>query len=175
MTQTTSRILHSLDGLPERARLVVLGCPPRGPSGRPNPHFVGRVAAAAAAYHRRPSVRLLCSGGGDREGANEAEALLEALVLARVPEDAIGLDRDATRTIDTIDYLATHHADEPLVLVTQPFHLTRALYLAEARGLGALGLPAGGPGPGPRLRLREGLARWRARIDVLRPPRARGR
>ncbi|MEZ4292862.1 MAG: hypothetical protein R3E53_20960 [Myxococcota bacterium] len=43
--------------------------------------------------------------------------------------------------------------------MTQPFHLTRALYLAEARGLGALGLPAGGPGPGPRLRLREG---WRA-------------
>ncbi|MEZ4292861.1 MAG: ElyC/SanA/YdcF family protein [Myxococcota bacterium] len=89
------------------------GLPAARPSGRPNPHFVGRVAAAAAAYHRRPSVRLLCSGGGDREGANEAEALLEALVLARVPEDAIGLDRDATRTIDTIDYLATHHADEP--------------------------------------------------------------
>jgi len=173
-----TRLLRSLDSLPESARIVVLGCRPLARDGGPNLLLVGRVAAAAAAYHRATDGRVLCSGRLDPCGLHEADEMTRALVAAGVPRKAIELDRDASRTLDSIRYLQAHHAEEPIVLVSQAFHLPRALFLAERAGLEASGLPAGGPRPARRVRLREALARARAVFDSLALRRggpARGR
>ena len=79
---------------------------------------------------------------------------------------AIELDRNSRRTIDSIDYVAERHADGPILLVTQPFHMSRALFLARSRGLDAWGLIASGPAPGLRIRLRESIAELRAVLDL---------
>ena len=91
--------------------------------------------------------------------------MAELLELASVPPGAIDLDENSNRTIDSIDFLATHHAKENILLVTQPFHMSRSLILARWRGLDAWGLIAGGPAPGLRARCREKLAELRAIID----------
>jgi SanA protein len=166
-TDAQSRILRSLSDAPAQARIVVLGCPPQGPSGRPNRYFVGRVAAAAAAYHHTPTRRVLCSGGVDAFGRDEAIALAEALETASVPRSAIDLDRDAARTIDSIEHVARTHMGEPILVVTQAFHMPRSLHLARHHGIDAWGLVADGPRPGLRVRLREGLAEQRASLDLL--------
>jgi vancomycin permeability regulator SanA len=62
--------------------------------------------------------------------------------------------------------VAERHANEPILLVTQPFHMSRALYLARSRGLDAWGLIAGGPAPGIRIRVREAMAEFRAVLDL---------
>jgi len=170
------RILARLADGPRNARIVVLGCPARTASGAPNRYLLGRVAAAAAAYHRCPERRLLCSGGPARADAeqppdrDEAEALAALLVEANVPRASIDLDARSARTIDSIDHLVARYAHEPILLVTQAFHLPRALHLARARGLEAWGLPADGPAPGLAVRLRERLAQLRALLDLMRPP-----
>ena len=160
-------LLRSLGAIPPSALIVVLGCPPRTLEGRPNPLFLARVATAAAAYHHAPGRRILCSGRLDPEGLHEADELATALAEAAVPLEAIDLDRDAQRTIDSIAYLKAHHAHEPILLVTQSFHLTRSLFLARRAELGAHGLPAEGPRPARRVRLRETFARTRAAVDSL--------
>jgi len=83
-----------------------------------------------------------------------------------VPRAAIRLDRAALRTIDSVDHLAAHYAGVPVLLVSQPFHLPRLLFLAQCRGVVAWGLDAPGPRPGLRTRLREDFACLRALADV---------
>jgi len=173
MQQTSAdRTLTSLDELPSGARIVLLGCPARSRSGAPNRYFIARVAAAAAAYHHAASrvsragsasSGLLCSGW-DEEG--EATELAEALIAAGVPSYEIALDGGSARTIDSIDYVAVHHPDDPIVFVSQAFHLPRVLYLARDRGLHAWALCAEGRLHGPRPRLREIFARFRAIADL---------
>jgi SanA protein len=157
---TRSRTVRSLSEPPTAVRIVVLGCRPRLRSGNSNCYLVERVASAAAAYHHTAGRQILCSGRAD-----EAIAMTELLELASVPPEAIDLDENSNRTIDSIDFLATHHAKENILLVTQPFHMSRSLFLARWRGLDAWGLIAGGPSPGLRARCREKLAELRAIID----------
>ena len=163
-----SRTLASLGEIPENTRIVVLGCTPRLRTGHPNRYFTERAAAAAAAYHHDPRTRILCTGRVGGDGIDEAEALAELLVSARVPRSAIDIDAGSERTIDSIDFVASHDANRPILLVTQAFHMPRALYLARRRGLDAWGLVARGPEPGIRGRARERLARIRALLDLAR-------
>jgi SanA protein len=166
-----SRLLRSLDQIPEKALIVVLGCKPRGPSGRLNLYFIGRVASAAAAYHHRhhghhgSDHQILCSGR-ILDGVNEATELATALEAAAVPPSAIVLDSDSDRTIDSIDHVTSHYGDRSVVFVTQSFHLPRTLFLSRRRGLDAWGLLAKGSEPGLRGLFRERLAEFRAIFDV---------
>lgn len=159
---TRGRRVRSLEEVPAYTRIVVLGCRPRLRSGRPNPYLIGRVASAAAAFHHTPGRRVLCTGLFD-----EATAMLVALEAASVPRSEVDLDEDSGRTIESIDFVAARHKDENILLVTQPFHMPRALFLARARGLEAWGLIASGPSPGVRSRVRERLAEFRAVFDQI--------
>ncbi len=168
----SARRLRSLADVPDRARIVVLGCHVTNAAGRPNRLFTARVAAGAAAYHalaaRGDAARatVLASGFG-RLG--ETEALRAQLIAAGVPDEAIELDPDGERTIRTMEYLARERApDRPIVLVTQAFHLPRALWLAEQLGVEALGLPAAGGIGGLGGHVREHLAWLRAVVDRWR-------
>lgn len=166
------RRLDSLAALGRPDLIVALGCPPRARDGRPSGFLLGRARATAAAYHALGNVPILCSGrvtpatAAASDPSDETEALAELLLAANVPRESLLFDRDAARTIDTIDHLARGYADKRIVLVSQPFHLARILFLARARGLEAWGLAAPGPSPGWRGRLREGLGRLRAVWDV---------
>lgn len=175
-----ARSVADVDALPVDARpdlLVVLGCPPSTRRGRANPHLLTRAAAAARAYHALGGIEVLCSGharapDADPTGSgDEATALARLLAAAGVPPATIRLDRRARRTLDTIDYLAEHHARARLLIVSQAFHLPRVLFLARARALDAWGLAAPGPRPRGRNRLREALGRLRALFDVFVAPR----
>ena len=163
-----ARVLRSLDDAPAGVRIVVLGCPPRLRSGRSNRYFVGRIASAAAAYHHTAGRRILCSGCIDESGVDEVSAMAEAIEAASVPLRAIDFDRGSRRTIESIDHVAERHANEPILLVTQPFHMPRALYLARSRGLDAWVLIASGPTPDVGMRIRESMAELRAVFDLLR-------
>lgn len=149
----------------ERVVIVVLGCPPLLPSGRPNPYFLGRVETAAALHQAHPGAPILCSGATDRSGRDEAGWLAAALARRGVPRASIEVDAASARTRDSIDAAARRFPGRPLVFVTQTFHMQRVQALARRRGLEASAAHAPGPQPSRRLRLREALARVRAAIE----------
>ncbi len=145
--------------------IVVLGCPPVLSDGRPNPFFLGRIEAALALHREAPHDPILCSGGLDDWGRDEASWIAEALRRRGVPDERLEIDAASSRTRHSVEAAILRHPDHVLIFVSQPFHLPRVALLARRRGREIQTHPAPGPAPSARLRLRETLARLRARIE----------
>ncbi len=147
---------------------LVLGTSQWSVEGRPNRHFAGRMDAAAALFHAGKARHILASGANPEIYYNEPQRMFEALVERGVPEDVITLDFAGRRTLDSVVRAHRVFGLERFTVVSQPYHLYRALYLARAYGLRVQGVAAAQPPLAERwrLELREVMARLLAVLDV---------
>jgi SanA protein len=131
------------------------------PDGTPSDLLADRLAAALALVRAGKVARVLVSGGPDEAPA--MRAWLRARGAGRVDEDPAGL-----RTWATMRRAAAVFGVRDAVVCTQRFHLPRALYLARAAGLDALGLVADRATDRASAynASREQIARMRAWLDV---------
>ena len=126
--------------LPKGATGLVLGTAPRFPRGRgPNPFFEGRMETAARLYHAGHLTHLVLSGDNRSPDYNEPAAMRDALRQRGVPDSAITLDPGGFRTMESVLRARTEFALKKPILITDDFHLPRALFLATATGLDAVG------------------------------------
>ncbi len=120
---------------------LVLGTAPIGPEGGPNRYFVYRLDAAAALYKARKARYFFVSG--TRAGTyDEPTAMRAGLIERGVPAEAIYRDFDGDRTLDSIVRARRIYGQTRLVIVSQRFHLSRALFLALHQGIDAWGFEA---------------------------------
>lgn len=161
------RIFGKLDDLPHREVAVVLGTS-KYANGRLNGFYAGRIRAAAELYHRGKVDGILVSGDNGSQDYNEPAQMKADLVALGVPAEHITADYAGFRTLDSIYRAGDVFGLRSYVVVTQAFHLPRALYLADQKGHDAIGYVAYGPGGywGQRVRAREVLARAQAVLDV---------
>jgi SanA protein len=110
--------------------------------GTPTPILRDRVQTAASLYLSGKVEKLLMSGDGQMEGYNEPEAMRQFALSLGVPNEAITLDFAGSRTYDTCYRAKAVFGVKSALLVTQKFHLPRALFLCNALGLEALGVEA---------------------------------
>jgi SanA protein len=126
--------------LPTGATGLVLGTSPRSlKGGGPSPFFEGRIETAARLYHAGHLPHLVLSGDNRKAEYNEPAAMKEALQQRGVPESAITLDSGGYRTMETVLRARTVFGLKKPVLITDDFHLPRALFLSSATGLDAVG------------------------------------
>ena len=174
------RIATDLDDLPHCNAAVVLGCSKRIRDGRENRYFRTRIEAAAQLYHARKVAFVIVSGDNRRHDYDEPSDMKAALAALGVPEDRIVCDYAGLRTLDTVVRASSVFQQDEFILVSQRFHLRRALFLARCRGIRALGYATEDVRCGGRILLRqivrEQLARAAALIDVVlhREPRFPG-
>jgi SanA protein len=120
---------------------LVLGTAPIGPEGGPNRYFVYRLDAAAALYKAGKARHFIVSG--TRAGNyDEPTAMRAGLIERGVPAEAIYRDFDGDRTLDSIVRARRIYGQTRLVIVSQRFHLSRALFLALHQGIDAWGFEA---------------------------------
>jgi SanA protein len=110
--------------------------------GRPTPVLQDRVAAAAELYFSGKVEKLLMSGDNSTIFHNEPGAMHDYAIDLGVPEEDIVLDYAGRRTYDTCYRAKAIFGVQEAILVTQSFHLPRALYLCNHLGLPAVGVPA---------------------------------
>ena len=175
------RVFTRAEDLPHRNAAVVLGCVKTLRNGRENQYFRTRIDAAARLYHTRKVAFVIVSGDNHVAGYDEPTDMKAALVDLGVPEDRIVCDYAGFRTLDSVVRASAVFQQDDFILVSQPFHLRRALFLARCRGIHAIGYAAGEVRYGRRTILlrqicREQLARVAALLDVIirRPPRFYG-
>ena len=82
------------------------------------------------------------SGDNRFLGYNEPESMQQYALSLGVPNEAIAMDYAGRRTYDTCFRAKAIFGVENALLVTQKFHLPRALFLCSALGLEAFGVEA---------------------------------
>lgn len=127
-----------------------------------------RMRAALDLYESGKVKKILVSGDNRFEHYNEPQRMRDWLIEKGVPPEDIACDYAGRRTLDTCARAARLWKLDEVILVTQKYHLPRALYLAKAWGMDAVGVSADGPGGTARKRdrLRELIARVGAWVDV---------
>ena len=111
-------------------------------SGGPTPVLYDRVATAADLYRRGLVSRLLLTGDNRFENYNEPAAMRRTALELGVPDEALVLDYAGRRTYDSCYRARAIFGVARAILVTQAFHLDRALYLCGAFGIDAIGVSA---------------------------------
>jgi SanA protein len=101
-----------------------------------------RVERAAELWRAGKVDRIVASGGLLRWGHDEAEVMRRALIAAGVPEEAILTDNGGANTRATMVRASSVFGVREAIVVTQAFHMPRALFLASAAGIDATGLTA---------------------------------
>jgi SanA protein len=112
--------------------------------------------------------RLLVSGDNHSQFYNEQEDLRDALVDRGVPRDAIVLDHAGLRTLDSVVRAKKVFGLREMTVISQDFHIRRALWIARRYGIDAVGFSARDV---PRrwsakTRLREIAARVKVVLDL---------
>lgn len=177
--QSEGRIYDRLEDVPPHRVALLLGTSSRLRGGRPNPFFANRVAAAVRLVEAGKVEFILASGDNSHVSYNEPAHLREALIRSGVGEERVVLDYAGFSTLDSVIRAREVFGQDRLVIVSQPFHLERAIFIASASGIEAVGYGARdveGWG-GVSVRLREALARVKAVVDVYlvnRSPRYLG-
>ena len=101
-----------------------------------------RVKTASELYFDGKVKKLLMSGDNSTEFYDEPGAMKEYAISLGVPEGDIVLDFAGRRTYDSCFRAKAIFGLEDLIIVTQAYHLPRALYLCNAFEIEAQGVPA---------------------------------
>jgi vancomycin permeability regulator SanA len=135
--------IYSAGSAPYRRVAIVFGAGLRR-DGTPTGILRERVETGAQLYFAGRVEKLLLSGDNRTESYNEPEAMRQYALSLGVPADALVLDYAGRRTYDTCYRAMAIFGLEQAILVTQKFHLPRALFTCNALGLQAVGVEAGG-------------------------------
>jgi SanA protein len=143
---------------------LVLGAHVR-PDGSMTSMLTDRVRVAADLYRAGKVDKVLVSGDHGRVDYDEVNPMKRALVAAGVPERDVFTDHAGFDTWDSVVRAKKVFDVRSALVVTQGFHLPRAVWLARRAGLDAHGVSADLHGygeQGRRSRMREVLARVKA-------------
>lgn len=113
--------------------------------GRPRPQIIARVDHAVDLLRRGLVPRLVLSGGAAKAGHTEAQVMRDLALARGVPPDAIVLEESSRSTIENFACSASVLASigaRRVLLVTEPWHMTRAMLLARRHHVDARPSPA---------------------------------
>jgi SanA protein len=133
--------ISSVEAAPPRPTAIVFGAGLRR-DGRPTAVLADRVSTAVQLYKDGKAGNLLMSGSANSHGHNEAYAMRDFARSLGVPDDDIQIDTAGDRTYLTCQNARDKFNVSSALLVTQDFHLPRALVLCQALGIDASGVSA---------------------------------
>jgi len=165
---TRSQILKDAQHLQNSGVALVLGTSHRMISGVPNPFFQNRISAAANLYRDGKAVHFILSGDNRSRYYNEPMEMKKALMKQDVPASAITLDYAGLRTLDSIVRCKEIFGQSKIIIITQPFHSYRALFISNYYHMDAVALVAKEPTQqiSAQVYFREYLARTKAILDL---------
>lgn len=133
--------LYSVDEATPKRVAIVFGAG-LWRDGTPGLVLRDRVETAADLYFAGKVEKLLMSGDNRFVYYNEPEAMRQYALKLGVPDEAIVLDYAGRRTYDTCYRAGAIFGVGEAILVTQRFHLARALYTCNQLGVPAVGVAA---------------------------------
>lgn len=112
------------------------------PNGMPSTAVEDRLLTALDLYKKGTVKKLLLSGDHGQDDYDEVNAMRVYLEQAGVPKSDLFLDHAGFDTYNSMVRARDVFGADDVILVTQEFHLPRALYIADSLGLHAEGVVA---------------------------------
>ncbi len=120
--------------------IIVLGAGVR--ESGPSPMLQDRIDFGVEAYNAGVAPKIIMSGDHGRPDYDEVNVMKAEAIEQGVPSADIFMDHAGFSTYESI-YRAKEIFDaDKIVIVTQKYHLFRALYIAESLGVEAYGIPS---------------------------------
>jgi vancomycin permeability regulator SanA len=142
---STSGRTYSVADSPSAPVALVLGAGLRS-DGTPSPYLTARLEDARQLYSLGKVKAILVSGDNGHVDHDEATAMQTWLVQHGVPEAKVVRDHAGFDTWDSCVRAKKIFGVSRAIVVTQAFHLPRALYLCRSAGLDVTGVASGGIG-----------------------------
>lgn len=133
--------LYSVRSVPQKRIAVVFGAG-LWRDGSPTPVLRDRVVTAVELLLSGKVEKLLMSGDNRFVYYNEPGSMRKYALTLGIPEDAIVLDYAGRSTYDTCYRAKQIFGVNEAILVTQSFHLPRAMFICRVLGIKAVGVPA---------------------------------
>lgn len=121
--------------------ILVLGCGVR-PDGTPSAMLEDRLKQAIALYNAGAAPKLLMSGDHGQTDYDEVNVMKQYALNAGIPSRDIFLDHAGFSTYESIYRARDIFQAKNIIIVTQKYHLHRALHIAKALGVEARGVSA---------------------------------
>jgi SanA protein len=153
---------------PETDVALLLGTSRYTVRGNTNLYFKYRIQAVVALYNSKKIKHIIVSGDNSITSYNEPREMRKALIAQGIPEEAITLDFAGFRTLDSVVRCKEVFGQNDFIIVSQQFHIERALFIADKFGIDAIGFVAKNPPEKYSLKtnIREYFARTKAIIDI---------
>ena len=135
LTQTQASELTDIDCI------IVLGCLVKD-NGNPSDMLHDRLRMGVKLYNAGAAPKLLMSGDHGRTNYNEVAAMKQFAIDAGIPSEDIFMDHAGFSTYETIYRAKEIFQADRIIIVSQEYHLYRAIYIAEQLGLEAYGVGA---------------------------------
>jgi SanA protein len=133
--------IYTPDSAPSRWLAIVFGAGLRR-DGTPSNVLADRVVTAVQLYKAGKISKILMSGSTNAQRYDEPTAMKNLAVRLGVDPDDISLDQGGTRTLETCRRVKEVYNADHVILVSQQFHLPRALSICHALGIDAIGVSA---------------------------------
>ena len=121
--------------------ILVLGCYVHD-SGRPSDMLADRLRRGIELYQSGVAPKLLMSGDHGQKDYNEVKAMKLEAMEEGIPSEDIFMDHAGFSTYESIFRARDVFAADKIIIVTQEYHLYRALHVANALGVEAYGVAA---------------------------------
>jgi SanA protein len=135
------RIAHSAEDADPAPVAIVLGASVNK-DGTPSDALRDRILTGADLYREGKVDALLLSGDDGKFHVDEVDAMKKTAIEAGVPESKILIDGKGYRTFESCSHAIGMFYVTKAIIVTQRFHIGRALFLCNELGIDASGVTA---------------------------------
>ena len=121
--------------------IIVLGCLVKS-NGEPSDMLADRLTRGIELYFLGAAPKILMSGDHGSKKYDEVTVMKQYAVASDVPSSDVFMDHAGFSTYDSIYRAKEIFGADKVIIVTQEYHLYRALYIAEEMGIEAYGVSA---------------------------------
>lgn len=140
-------LYSNIQAIPKNRVALVLGTAKYLSNNRINPFYSTRIEAAIALYKAGKVEYIIVSGANPSHYYNEPNEMRKDLIRAGIPEKQIQPDYAGLRTLDSILRADKVFGNQSFTVISQPFHNSRAIFLARHKGLDVIAYNARDPIP----------------------------
>ncbi|MDD2656118.1 MAG: ElyC/SanA/YdcF family protein [Patescibacteria group bacterium] len=166
---TDEKIYNSTKNIPHNKVGLLLGTIKYLKDGRINAYYAYRITATKELFEANKIDFILVSGDNGTKKYDEPTTIQKDLLEAGIPTSSIFLDYAGFRTLDSVVRSKEIFGQDSVTIISQKFHNERAIYIANKKGIDAIGYNARDVKSyaNTKIQIRESFARLKMMLDLL--------